>query len=459
MPESQAPRPVRRRLDNGLGLLLLSRPGAARAAISLRVAAGSHDEPAAYPGLAHFLEHLVFLGSAAFAPEQGLMAYVQGCGGQVNASTQARHTDYFCEVPADRLDGALARMLDMLARPLLEPAAQRREREVLHAEFLARGQDADTLLDAALGQALPVDHRGAAFLAGNRDSLPVDSAAFQQALRAFHRRFYRAGQLSLVLAGPQSCAELLSLARRHGDSLPASARQVQAAPPSLLPLRARHLRMGLRGSQPSLQLGFALESPARVRAAAFGEALGLLQQILPTRSAGGLAARLEEAGLCRGVEARLVYRHLGQALLLLSFAGVEQAGQSPAVIAAALRDWLAFLASAADWRALAERQDALEGRQLQILGPLALARHWQERLAAGRGALPGPATERQAVVQALLAQLQDAERGSACSSVPPRRRPGPAPGLTCAYAGRRRSPRRPGHGAGTCRPPTPSSTA
>ncbi|MBS7690006.1 insulinase family protein [Pseudomonas lalucatii] len=235
MPESQAPRPVRRRLGNGLGLLLLSRPGAARAAISLRVAAGSHDEPAAYPGLAHFLEHLVFLGSAAFAPEQGLMAYVQGCGGQVNASTQARHTDYFCEVPADRLDGALARMLDMLARPLLEPAAQRREREVLHAEFLARGQDADTLLDAALGQALPVDHRGAAFLAGNRDSLPVDSAAFQQALRAFHRRFYRAGQLSLVLAGPQSCAELLSLARRHGDSLPASARQVQAAPPSLLP--------------------------------------------------------------------------------------------------------------------------------------------------------------------------------------------------------------------------------
>ncbi|MBS7690007.1 hypothetical protein I0D68_17655 [Pseudomonas lalucatii] len=154
-----------------------------------------------------------------------------------------------------------------------------------------------------------------------------------------------------------------------------------------------------------------------------------------------------------------MYRHLGQALLLLSFAGVEQAGQSPAVIAAALRDWLAFLASAADWRALAERQDALEGRQLQILGPLALARHWQERLAAGRGALPGPATERQAVVQALLAQLQDAERGSACSSVPPRRRPGPAPGLTCAYAGRRRSPRRPGHGAGTCRPPTPSSTA
>ncbi|WPC06535.1 pyrroloquinoline quinone biosynthesis protein PqqF [Pseudomonas benzenivorans] len=410
MPEMPAPRPVRRRLANGLEVLLLSRAEAPRAAISLRVAAGSHDEPAAYPGLAHFLEHLVFLGSAGFAPEQGLMAYVQACGGQVNASTQARHTDYFCEVPADRLDGALARMLDMLARPLLEPAAQRREREVLHAEFLARGQDADTLLDAALGQALPAGHRAAAFLAGNRATLTLDSDAFQQALRAFHRRFYQAGQLSLVLVGPQSCAELLALVQCHADDLPAAARQVQAPPPTLLPLREQHLRMSLRGSRPSLQLAFALELPSRVPIAAFNEALALLQSGLSTRSAGSLCARLEEAALCRGLEVRLVYRHLGQALLLLNFAHVDPVGPAQASIAAALQDWLAFLASAADWGALAATRGALEARQLQALGPLALARHWQECLSVGREPGASASAEGLQAARTLLLQMRNPER-------------------------------------------------
>jgi secreted Zn-dependent insulinase-like peptidase len=153
------------RLDNGQALTLVSRPDLGKAVISVRVAAGSHDEPSEFLGLAHFLEHLLFLGSEGYGAEQGLMAFVQGCGGQVNASTQARHTDYFCEVSAALLDGALARLLDMLATPLLDPAAQLCEREVVHAEFLARGQDGATLAAAALGQALPAGHGCGAFVA------------------------------------------------------------------------------------------------------------------------------------------------------------------------------------------------------------------------------------------------------------------------------------------------------
>ena len=52
-------------LPNGLRLHLAHDPAASRAAAWLRVAAGSHDEPSAHPGLAHFLEHLSFLGGAA----------------------------------------------------------------------------------------------------------------------------------------------------------------------------------------------------------------------------------------------------------------------------------------------------------------------------------------------------------------------------------------------------------
>lgn len=398
--------PARRRLGNGLSVALLSRPGVAKAGICLRVAAGSHDEPREYPGLAHFLEHLLFLGSTGYPVEQSLMAFVQACGGQVNASTQARHTDYFCEVPADLLGEALARLLDMLANPLLDQAAQLSEREVVHAEFLARGQDADTLLAVALGQALPPGHRFAAFQAGNRETLAVEEPAFQQALQAFHRRFYQAGQLSLVLSGPQSVDELQALAERHGGGLPGQPPCEQAPPAPLLPLIGQPLCMTLPAGEPCVQLGFALELPL----AGLDEALDFLQGCLLSESVGGLLAGLREAGLCEGLQVRNLYRYAGQALVLLGFTGVEDDPQTRVAIVAAVQDWLAFFAGAADSAQLRASYRAIQLCRQPSLAPLALARHWQDCLSGARNPLLGLTREGQGALPAVLAQMRMAQR-------------------------------------------------
>ena len=82
-------------LPNGLRVVLCHAPRLKRCAAALRVAAGSHDVPAMWPGLAHFLEHLFFLGTEQFPAEENLMAFVQRHGGQVNASTRERTTDFF----------------------------------------------------------------------------------------------------------------------------------------------------------------------------------------------------------------------------------------------------------------------------------------------------------------------------------------------------------------------------
>ncbi|MFH7617819.1 insulinase family protein, partial [Pseudomonas syringae group genomosp. 7] len=58
-------------------------------------------------------------------------------GGQVNASTGERSTDFFFELQQAVFAQALERLCDMLARPRLAIADQLREREVLHAEFIA----------------------------------------------------------------------------------------------------------------------------------------------------------------------------------------------------------------------------------------------------------------------------------------------------------------------------------
>ncbi|HCL4035321.1 TPA: insulinase family protein, partial [Pseudomonas aeruginosa] len=198
-----SPRVQHLRLGNGLHLTQLHAPWLNRGAAALRIGAGSHDEPPQYPGLAHFLEHLVFLGSRHFAAQDGLLPLTMEHGGQANASTRERHTDYFFELPTAAVDAGLARLCDMLAAPTLDLRQQHAEREVLHAEYLAWSRDDLSAASRALAEAVPARHPLARCHAGERASLALQQEGFQQALRRFHRDFYHAGQARLVLLGPQ----------------------------------------------------------------------------------------------------------------------------------------------------------------------------------------------------------------------------------------------------------------
>lgn len=221
-------------LANGLRVSLRHAPRLKRCAAVLRVAAGSHDVLSAWPGLAHFLEHLLFLGTERFPANEGLMAYVQRHAGQVNASTRERTTDFFFELPPATFDDALERLADMLTHPRLALEDQLREREVLHAEFVAWSQDAKAQQQVALLEGLAAAHPLRAFHAGNRDTLPVEREAFQQALRGFYEGFYQSGQMSLSLAGPQPLEELEVLAQRFSEELTSGPLRPQDTPPVLM---------------------------------------------------------------------------------------------------------------------------------------------------------------------------------------------------------------------------------
>ena len=150
-------------LTNGLRVQLHHQPQLKQAAAWLRVAAGSHDVPAAWPGLAHFLEHLFFLGTERYPQAQGLMAFVQRHGGQLNARTNERSTDYFFELPPLAFAAGLERLCEMLGKPRLGLPEQLREREVLHAEFIAWDRDAQARHERWLSSPLNPAHPLRAF--------------------------------------------------------------------------------------------------------------------------------------------------------------------------------------------------------------------------------------------------------------------------------------------------------
>jgi coenzyme PQQ biosynthesis probable peptidase PqqF len=398
-PEPARGEPALLHLANGLAVRLLHVPNARRAAAFIRVAAGSHDAPLQYPGLAHFLEHLVFLGSTGFSAQDSLLAYVRACAGEVNASTRERHTDYFFEAPANKLEDGLARLCDMLARPLFDVAAQLREREVLHAEFVARGQDRNTLVDTAIGQALAYGHPGAGFHAGNRDSLKVEHAAFQVALEDFHQRFYQAGQLQLVLAGPQPLSQLRQLAEQHAGVLRAAPALLQSAAPALLPLRCDALELQVPAGTAQLSLCFALQGLP----AGYPQAVDFLQTWLCHEVEDGLLDTLRSRGWCDAVQVRQVYQHGDQALLSIDFQLSETANaHNRASIRAALFDWLSFFNDQDDWQPWREEYARITRQYLASASPLQLARYWSERPLAD-GQLDSQALW---ALRKLLSQLQ-----------------------------------------------------
>ncbi|MGE8485343.1 MAG: pyrroloquinoline quinone biosynthesis protein PqqF [Pseudomonas sp.] len=376
MPALNHPHLHTETLANGLRVTLRHAPGLKRCAAALRVAAGSHDVPPAWPGLAHFLEHLLFLGTERFPAEQGLMAYVQGHGGQVNARTSERTTDFFFELPPQAFSAGLERLSDLLAHPRMNPDDQRREREVLHAEFVAWSRDATAQQQFALFDGLSAAHPLRAFHAGNRYSLPIPQPEFQQALQGFYQRFYHTGQMTLSLAGPQSLDELKGMAQKFAAAITTGEKVPQTKPTLLMDSSANSYQ---QAGERRLDLLITLEALPD----SSPEALAFLCHWLNAAKPDGLLAQLQNSGLADNLKAAPLYRYAGQALLHIEFTLRANATQPGSAIREQLLDWLGFFASRQDWAQLREEYATLQQRQQQVSSALQLAQRDSEQLEPG----------------------------------------------------------------------------
>lgn len=340
-------------LSNGLQLTLRHAPRLKRSAAAVRVHAGSHDAPPRWPGLAHFLEHLFFLGTTRFPLNDGLMRYVQTLGGQVNASTRERTTDFFFEVPAAALAGGLERLCQMLAEPDLGIERQRRERDVIHAEFIAWSRNPEAQRQFALLQSASPRHPLSGFHAGNRHTLALQSADFQQALRGFHQRFYQGGQIVLSLCGPQTLDELEQLGTQFGNQFVPGEQVRQDPPPALSatvgPMTFAHEALGTAAEQ----------------------ALDLLISWLSDTRPGSWLGALRQRGWLQGFKAETLYAYAGQLLwhIELQLGASARADEANAL----LQGWFGFMRQA-DTRQLNVEYALVQQSREQLASALELAR-------------------------------------------------------------------------------------
>ncbi|KAH8117077.1 insulin-degrading enzyme [Phellopilus nigrolimitatus] len=122
------------RLENGLEVVLVHDVGTDKAAASLDVAVGHLSDPNDIPGLAHFCEHLLFMGTEQYPKENEYSEYLAKNSGMSNAYTAASNTNYYFSVSSTAFAGALERFAGFFHSPLFSPSCTLRELNAVDSE-------------------------------------------------------------------------------------------------------------------------------------------------------------------------------------------------------------------------------------------------------------------------------------------------------------------------------------
>ena len=205
-------------LPNNLEVLLISSPSIQKSSVAMSVPVGSWADPKEHLGLAHFLEHMLFLGTREF-PEVGEFGnYLRTNSGYMNAYTAKELTNYMVEVNPDALDGALNRFSKFFISPTLDPKFADREKNAVHSEYDKNIQDDGWRLWASLvGHLAPEGHPLRKFNIGSLSTLArVDS----KVLRDFYEAHYSSDTMKLVVLSRHSIAELKSFAEKYFVDVP-----------------------------------------------------------------------------------------------------------------------------------------------------------------------------------------------------------------------------------------------
>lgn len=121
-------------LPNNLKALLIHDSTTDKAAAALDVHIGAFEDPENLPGLAHFCEHLLFMGSKKFPDENEYSSYLSKHGGSSNAYTGAQNTNYYFEINHQHLHGALDRFSGFFTGPLFNKNSTDKEINAVDSE-------------------------------------------------------------------------------------------------------------------------------------------------------------------------------------------------------------------------------------------------------------------------------------------------------------------------------------
>ncbi len=323
-------------LPNGLRLLTIRMPHVRSVTIDCYFGVGSRYEPNELAGISHFLEHMIFKGSAVYPTAQQISESIEGVGGALDAATDKEVTVFTTKIASHLFDHGLHVLADMVRRPRLDQSEMDKERRVIIDELgMYRDSPLDwvhVMADEALWPGLPLGRE----VAGTRESVQAIS---REAMADYHDTHYVPGNLVISVAGDITHEQALdAVTRLFGDW---GARTAPHYAPSLPPAGVPRVAVERRKTEQTnfvlLMPGLRHDDPRYFTMVVFNAILG-----------DGMSSRLflvvrEQLGLAYDVGSGAAYYHDTGAFLISG--GVDPAQTQPALIAileqmARLRDEL-----------------------------------------------------------------------------------------------------------------------
>lgn len=287
-------------LKNGLDVLLVHDPEVHRSAASLSVGVGHLYDPKEKKGLAHYLEHMLFLGTKKY-PEAGTYKkYLSENSGSSNAYTGGEITNYFFEVSHGAFEGALDRFSDFFKAPLFDKQYAAREVNAVNSEHDKNQLSDSWRANYVTTQIAEEGHPISNFGTGNKDTLAGDN---QPALLDFYNKYYSASIMKLAMISNLPLDTQAKLVRKYFAGIPDHPVKLPFIDPNFRkPLKNKYrlLKIKMIKDVRSMEIEFPT---IRLIDHQDSKPASIVASVIGHEGKGSLLSKLKEEGLVLGLSA------------------------------------------------------------------------------------------------------------------------------------------------------------
>lgn len=207
-------------LSNGVRVLIEEIPHVRSASVGFWVDAGTKDETPAINGISHFIEHMMFKGTAKRTALE-IARSLEDTGGSLNAFTDKENTCYYARVLDDQVPLAIDVLSDMLMNPAMDPEELKREKQVVIEEIKMYEDQPDELVQDMFSEAFWGDHPLGRPIVGTKQTV---KATTREDIFAYLERNYSPDRIVVSIAGNVQTAQILEQLeatigqlKRHGQ--------------------------------------------------------------------------------------------------------------------------------------------------------------------------------------------------------------------------------------------------
>ena len=243
-------------------LLLISDPTTDKAAAALDLYVGSYQNPPQREGLAHFLEHMLFLGTKQYPQPDAYQTFISEHGGRHNASTGLEHTNYFFDVNADYLSDTLDRFAPFFTDPLFDENFVDRERNAVESEYQLKYKSDGRRQWDVLREIANPNHPLSKFNVGNLETLSdSEYSNVRDELIDFYDKYYSANLMKLAVLGKEPISELDAMVREKFSSIENKQLNIQGYQSGYFKASELPIKVNMRPLKDNRELGLLFELP------------------------------------------------------------------------------------------------------------------------------------------------------------------------------------------------------